>query len=77
MQRVHVKVDRFIGYGAHVHVTVRTDRFERFERTMKFRKRETALRWVRHLLETEFEPERDEIVWDDTPTQAWFYGEGD
>ncbi|MFP4153595.1 MAG: hypothetical protein ACOC2V_00425 [Alkalispirochaeta sp.] len=44
---------------------------------MKFRTREAALRWANHLLESEFDPDHDEIVWDDTPTQQWFYGEGD
>ncbi|MDA3949668.1 MAG: hypothetical protein PF508_10605 [Spirochaeta sp.] len=74
MARVHVKVDKFTGYGTHVHVTVTV---EHSERVMKFRKRETAVRWVRHVLETEFDSDHDEIVWDDTPTQKWFYGEGD
>ncbi len=80
MSRVRVRIDKFTGYGTHVHVTVRTDRAdqpEKAERVMKFRSRETALRWVHHLLETEFDPDRDEIVWEDTPTQKWFYGEGD
>ncbi len=77
MSRVRVKIDKFTGYGTHVHVTVRADDAEQSERVMKFRSRETAVRWVHHVLETEFDPDRDEIVWEDTQTQKWFYGEGD
>jgi hypothetical protein len=77
MAQVYVKVDKFTGYGTHVHVTVRAETPVPFERVMKFRKRETAMRWVKNLLETEFDPAHDRIVWDDTPTQKWFYGEGD
>ncbi len=84
MAVIRVKVDKFTGYGTHVHVTVKVqgdssaaDADAATERVMKFRRRETALRWVHHLVETEFDPEEDTIIWDDEPTQKWFYGEGD
>lgn len=77
MATITVRVDKFIGYGSHVHVTMRTDGDTATERVMKFRRREAALRWVDHVYRTEFDPDRDQIVWSDTPTHRWFYGEGD
>ncbi len=43
---------------------------------MKFNRRETAQRWVDHVVSTEYAPDT-EVVWDSDETYRWFYPEGD
>lgn len=72
-RRIHISLRHFRGLGSHIYVTVRGDEQER---VMKFNRRDTARRWVEHLIDTEFDPS-DEIVWDSAETHHWFYPEGD
>lgn len=81
---VVVRVERFIGHGAHVHVSMRErvapgaapDATPR-ERYMKFRDPTLALRWVQATFQQDFDPERQKLVFAAENTRRWFYGEGD
>lgn len=77
---LHVLVQRFSGMGTHFHVTLKPDTVVgtvSSERTMKFRKRDTAVRWVTDVFEREYAPEHYHLVWDEPEGQQWFYNEGD
>ncbi|MFP4432689.1 MAG: hypothetical protein ACOCW6_11350 [Spirochaetota bacterium] len=87
---VVVRVERFIGHGAHVHVSMREEAAgvaaagnrpapgnRGRERYMKFRSRRRALQWVEETFRKEFDPERQELVFAEESTRRWFYGEGD
>ncbi len=73
---VVVRVERFIGHGAHVHVSMREHAGPR-ERYMKFRNPARALQWVEATFQRDFDPERQELVFAAEGTRRWFYGEGD
>lgn len=79
-RHIHISLRHFRGLGSHIYVTVRpvgqSDSTDAEERVMKFNRRDTARRWIDHLMSTEFDPS-DEIVWDSTETHEWFYPEGD
>jgi hypothetical protein len=77
---LHVRIQRFSGMGTHFHVTLKADPVVgdvSGERVMKFRKRDTAVRWVNDVFEREYAAEHYELVWDDPEQHPWFYGEGD
>jgi len=80
-EAVVVRIERFIGHGAHVHVSMRETRSpggdRGRERYMKFRSRRRALQWVEATFRKEFDPERQELVFAAESTRRWFYGEGD
>lgn len=89
--RVIVRIERFIGHGAHVHVSMREQPAEGDgaesagpegispgrERYMKFRDRRRALQWVDATFQAEFDPDNQELVFLEGATRRWFYGEGD
>ena len=88
--RVIVRIERFIGHGAHVHVSMREETGPRGgeptqrpdptrgrERYMKFRDRRRALQWVDATFQAEFDPDNQELVFLEGATRRWFYGEGD
>ena len=85
-----VRIERFIGHGAHVHVSMREENGPRGgeptqrpdptrgrERYMKFRDRRRALQWVDATFQAEFDPDNQELVFLEGATRRWFYGEGD
>lgn len=65
-----MRIERFIGHGAHIHVSMG-------ERYMKFRDRHRALQWVEATFRSEFDPATQELVFAEGATRRWFYGEGD
>jgi hypothetical protein len=88
--KVVVRVERFIGHGAHVHVSMREEAaggaaagnrpapgIRGRERYMKFRSPQRALQWVEATFRSDFDPERQELVFAAESTRHWFYGEGD
>ncbi|MFW6253110.1 MAG: hypothetical protein ACOC4F_04185 [bacterium] len=77
---LRVLIQRFSGMGTHFHVSLKPDPVAPgvpAERTMKFRKRETAVRWITDAFERDYAPAGYELVWDEGEQQQWFYGEGD
>ncbi len=75
----------FRGLGSHIYVTITPDATDSAgagdeehagERVMKFSRRETARRWVDHVMNTEYAP-NTEVIWDSDETYRWFYPEGD
>lgn len=76
VQRIHISLRYFRGLGSHIYVTLQPEYLEAEERVMKFNRRETARRWIDHVLRTDFDPDA-EVVWDSTETYRWFYPEGD
>ncbi|TVQ26774.1 MAG: hypothetical protein EA383_04465 [Spirochaetaceae bacterium] len=77
---LRVRIQRFSGMGTHFHVSLKPDPVVPdvpAERTMKFRKRETAVRWVNDAFERDYARAGYELVWDEGEQQQWFYGEGD
>lgn len=76
---VRVRVDKFTGYGRHIHVTMKEadDSEVGAERVMKFNRPEIARRWIEHTFGAEFSPETHELIIEDEESYRWFYGEGD
>lgn len=76
---VYVRVDKFTGYGRHVHVTMREadDPGKGKVRVMKFTRPEIARRWIETTFDDEFDEETHELVVEKGESYNWFYGEGD
>lgn len=77
---LRVRIRRFTGMGTHFHVSLKPEPKTTdvpAERTMKFRRRDTAVRWVTDAFERDYAAVGYELVWDDEESQSWFYGEGD
>ncbi len=77
---LNVRIRRFTGMGSHFHVSLKPKPQAAVvpaERTMKFRRRDTAVRWVTDAFERDYASAGYELVWDDEESQSWFYGEGD
>jgi len=74
--RIHISLRHFRGLGSHIYVTIKPESGTGGERVMKFNRRETAQRWVDHVVSTEYAPDT-EVVWDSDETYRWFYPEGD
>ncbi|MEX2445336.1 MAG: hypothetical protein WD492_17185 [Alkalispirochaeta sp.] len=79
-RKIHISLRHFRGLGSHIYVTVRPQagpgEEPGEERVMKFNRRDTARRWIDHVLDTEFDSS-DDVVWDSSETYQWFYPEGD
>ena len=79
-RRIVARISRFPGMGHHRYVTVRPEPTpadpDPQERVMKFSQRETAIRWVEHLLAREFDSD-DTVVWEAGDETRWFACEGD
>ena len=74
--RIHISLRHVRGLGSHIYVTIKSESADVGERVMKFNRRETARRWVDHVVDTEYAP-NTEVIWDSTETYRWFYPEGD
>lgn len=72
---VTATIGSFTGYGIHFHVSLREPE-SGYERMMKFRRRDTAERWIRATFETDFDTTTDDLEMVESP-KRWFYGEGD
>ena len=73
---VLVRVERFVGHGAHVHVSMR-ELPEGVERYMKFVDPRRAIQWVEDCFVREFSPETHELNYAPGATRRWFYRDGD
>lgn len=79
-QTLRARVQHYPGLGSHIYVTLKPDTIVGdvpAERTMKFRNRSAAVRWVNHVYHREFSEETYHLVWDEEEMRRWFYSEGD